>query len=88
MLLNDDDLKTEIKTSLLFGVCGVGSFIKLSGFVIKGHGVKDFTYHDMDCDFHFMGVVATTIEDAEPFFPIMFSPCMKSDAVEVIFLFM
>lgn len=69
------------------GVCDIGIFIRLSGFVIKFHGVKDYAYHDLDCDFHFMGVVATKIEEAEPFFPLLFSPCMKSDTVEVIFFF-
>lgn len=41
-------------------------------------------YLDLDCDFQFAGVASTKIQEVEPFWPDVFSPCMKSDMVEVI----
>lgn len=61
-----------------------GSFINLSSFIVKGHGVTDTTYKEMDCDFHFQGAASTKITEAQPFSPVLFHPCMKSDTAEVM----
>lgn len=72
-----------IGISRQFGMHVVGGFYKLSAFVVKGHGSNDHAYKDLDCGFQFVAGVATKIEDAEPFFPLLFSPCMKEDTLEV-----